>query len=117
MVLLPALILDAFYSGTMPRGDQARQCLPPTKCLFLTPLRAEAEYRALLVKAGLRRDKPKLLQPGDLKSVGYQIRQLMSCPDLRREGVDHPDGADCHAAEKDGVNPVDVNQGRVLSCF
>ena len=35
-------------------GDQARQCLPPTKCLFLTPLRAEAEYRALLVKAGLR---------------------------------------------------------------
>ena len=26
----------------------------PTKCLFLTPLRAEAEYRALLVKAGLR---------------------------------------------------------------
>ena len=29
-VLLPALSLDAFYSGTMPRGDQARQCLPPT---------------------------------------------------------------------------------------
>src|SRR5205823_4129297 len=29
-VPLPALSLDAFYSGTMPRGDQARQCLPPT---------------------------------------------------------------------------------------
>jgi hypothetical protein len=57
MVLLPALILDAFYSGTMPRDDQARQCLPPTKCLFLTPLRAEVEYRALLVKAGLRRTR------------------------------------------------------------
>jgi hypothetical protein len=27
-VLLPALSLDAFYSGTMPRGDQARQRRP-----------------------------------------------------------------------------------------